>query len=186
LDEGSGESINGQGHTNQIVQMVSQGNKIVSVGMDDKVKVIDITTKTFNDSSVPTEALTKGIISVNDDDDKIIIATLSNIQIIQNNKSIFSHPLSTSSPKAIAFNKYNNELAVGCEDAKVYIYKLSDDGNKLEEKNENLVDNQGSITAIAYSPDGSLIAVGDSQGKVFVYDDKTKKNKNKSMDITYC
>lgn len=45
--EGSSQSINGQGHTNQIVQMISQGNKIASVGMDDKIKFIDNTTKTF-------------------------------------------------------------------------------------------------------------------------------------------
>lgn len=58
---------------------------------------------------------------MNDDDDKIIISTLSNIQIIQNNQSIFSHPLSTS-PGAIAFNRHNNELAVGCEVCNIYIY----------------------------------------------------------------
>nr|CAG8530113.1 13026_t:CDS:10 [Entrophospora candida] len=143
-EEGSSKSINGQGHTNQIVQIISQGNKIVSVGMDDKVKFIDNSTKTFKDSSVPTGALTKGITSVNDDDNKIIIATLSDIQIIQNDQSIFSHPLSNSSPGAIAFNKHNNELAVG---------------------------------SIAYSPDGSLIAVGNSQGKIIVYDNETKKVK---------
>ncbi|CAJ0904569.1 11324_t:CDS:10 [Entrophospora sp. SA101] len=177
-EEGSSKSINGQGHTNQIVQIISQGNKIVSVGMDDKVKFIDNSTKTFKDSSVPTGALTKGITSVNDDDDKIIIATLSDIQIIQNDQSIFSHPLSTSSPGAIAFNKHNNELAVGCEDAKVYIYKLNDDGNKLEERNEKLSNaNRSPITAIAYSPDGTLIAVGNSQGKIIVYDNETKKVK---------
>lgn len=46
------------------------------------------------------------------------------------------------------------------------IYKLND--NKLEE--EKVITGRSSISAIAYSPDGSLLAVGEAQGKIAVYD----------------
>ena len=46
------------------------------------------------------------------------------------------------------------------------IYKVSDD--KLEE--QKVITGRSAISAIAYTPNGSLLAVGDAQGKITVYD----------------
>ncbi len=46
------------------------------------------------------------------------------------------------------------------------LYKLNED--KLEEK--KVITSRSAISALAYSPDGTLLAVGDAQGKIMVYD----------------
>ncbi|CAG8532420.1 8346_t:CDS:10, partial [Racocetra persica] len=169
LFTGSYDGLGGNTHTNSVTQLTSQGKKVVSVGMDDTVRMIDVDVKSFGTSVIPTGALPKGVtVSEN----KIVVATINDIQLISNDKCIFSIKVQ-SPPGAIAINPACTEIAVGSEDAKVRIYKLNED--KLEEQEEKLSSNRGAITAIAYSPNGSLLAVGDSQGKIYVYDANSKK-----------
>lgn len=59
------------------------------------------------------------------------------------------------------------------------LYKVN--GDKLEEK--KVITGRSSISAIAYSPDGSLLAVGDAQGKITVYD---TSNHEVSIIINLC
>ncbi|CAG8763804.1 10788_t:CDS:10 [Cetraspora pellucida] len=160
--------VGGNTHTNSVTQLASKGKNVVSVGMDDTVRMIDADVKSFGTSVIPTGALPKGIaVSEN----KIVVATINDIQLISNDKCIFSIKVQ-SPPGAIAINPACTEIAVGSEDAKVRIYKLNED--KLEEQEETLSSNRGAITTIAYSPNGSLLAVGDSQGKIYVYDANSK------------
>ncbi|RIB25557.1 quinon protein alcohol dehydrogenase-like superfamily [Gigaspora rosea] len=169
--DGSANVVGGTSHTNSVTQLTSQGNKVVSVGMDDTVRTIDVDVKSFSTSVIPTGALPKGVAVT---ENKIIIATINDIQIICNDKSIFNIKV-PSTPGAIAINPASTEIAVGCEDCKVRIYKLNED--KLEEQEDKLSSNRGAITAIAYSPNGSLLAVGDAQGKIYVYDTGSKQVK---------
>ncbi|CAG8513867.1 5816_t:CDS:10, partial [Cetraspora pellucida] len=168
LFTGSYDGLGGNTHTNSVTQLASKGKNVVSVGMDDTVRMIDVDVKSFGTSVIPTGALPKGIaVSEN----KIVVATVNDIQLISNDKCIFSIKVQ-SPPGAIAINPACTEIAVGSEDAKVRIYKLNED--KLEEQEETLSSNRGAITTIAYSPNGSLLAVGDSQGKIYVYDANSK------------
>ncbi|CAG8441277.1 17396_t:CDS:10 [Dentiscutata heterogama] len=170
-DGRSATVVGGNSHTNSVTQLASQGNKVVSVGMDDTVRMIDVDVKSFSTSVVPTGALPKGVAVT---ENKIIIATINDIQLISNDKCISNIKVS-SPPGAIAINPTSTEIAVGCEDQKVRIYKLNED--KLEEQGDKLSSGRGAITAIAYSPNGSLLAVGDSQGKIYVYDTGSKEVK---------
>lgn len=45
--EGSGISISGTGHTNSITQLVAHDDKIISIGMDDTVRLINDESKSF-------------------------------------------------------------------------------------------------------------------------------------------
>ncbi|CAG8586963.1 14992_t:CDS:2, partial [Acaulospora colombiana] len=139
--------------------------------MDDTMRVIDTESKSFNETEVPTGSLPKGLTISKDG--KTFIATLNDVHIIKDGKIVYSIPLPSPSG-AIAINPSGTEIAVGSEDAKVRIYRVNN--AELEEK-ERLTDNRGAITAIAYSPDGSLLAVGDSLGKIIAYDAESKKNK---------
>ncbi|CAG8553172.1 26236_t:CDS:10 [Dentiscutata erythropus] len=171
LFTGSYDGLGGNSHTNSVTQLSSQGNKVVSVGMDDTVRMIDVDVKSFSTPVVPTGALPKGVAVT---ENKIIIATINDIQLISNDKCISNIKVS-SPPGAIAINPTSTEIAVGCEDQKVRIYKLNED--KFEEQGDKLSSGRGAITAIAYSPNGSLLAVGDSQGKIYVYDTGSKEVK---------
>ncbi|RIA95643.1 WD40-repeat-containing domain protein, partial [Glomus cerebriforme] len=160
--EGSAISVDGEGHANQICQMIALDGKIISVGMDDTLRKINTETKSFSESVVKTTGLPRGIAIK---DDKIFIATTKCIEIIKNDEVIFTLNVSNT-PTVIGINSDGSSIAVGSEDSKVTLYKVNDD--KLEE--EKVITGRSSISAIAYSPDGSLLAVGDAQGKITVYD----------------
>ncbi|CAG8632974.1 6591_t:CDS:10 [Acaulospora morrowiae] len=152
---------------------VKKEDKMISIGMDDTLRIVDVESKSFRSSIVPTGSLPKSLAASKDG--KIFLATLKDVQIIKDERSVYSVSV-PSPPGAIALNPAGTEIVVGCEDTKVRIYKVK--GDELEEENEQLTGNKGAITAITYSPDGSLLAVGDSQGKILAYDAKSKKNKD--------
>ncbi|RHZ52608.1 hypothetical protein Glove_460g58 [Diversispora epigaea] len=140
--------------------------------MDDMLRVIDSKSKSFSTFAIPTEFQPKGLAVSKDD--RIFVATINNIKIIKDDKSVFAIDV-PSPPRVIALNLDCTEIVVGCEDSKVRIYKVNDDA--LEEEKKQLTNFRSAITAISYSPDGTLLAVGDSQGKIFVYDSKSKEVK---------
>lgn len=62
-------------------------------------------------------------------------------------------------------------VAVGAEDKRVYLYKLSSDEKTLTEQPVKTFEtNRGAISAVAFSPNGKYLACGDSDRKIVVYD----------------
>jgi len=49
------------------------------------------------------------------------------------------------------------------------VYVMTLDGTSLKAVH-TLSNNKGAITALAFNPDGTLLAAGDSAGKIYVYD----------------
>ncbi|CAG8462330.1 3803_t:CDS:10 [Diversispora eburnea] len=168
--EGSGIPIVGTNHTNSITQLVPQDDKIISIGMDDTMRVIDVKSKSFSTPIIPTESQPKGL-TISKDDRNFVATQDNKIKIIKNDKIISIIDV-TSPPGSIALNPDCTEIVVGFEDAKVRVYKVNN--NELKEEKE-LTNSRSAITAISYSLDGTLFAVGDSQGKIFVYDSKSKE-----------
>lgn len=63
------------------------------------------------------------------------------------------------------------------QDSKVYLYSASG----LKAHSVSILDkNRASITALAFSPDGSLLAAGDSNGKIQVYSLPSGESKTSS------
>ncbi|HLO28593.1 MAG TPA: WD40 repeat domain-containing protein [Anaerolineales bacterium] len=70
---------------------------------------------------------------------------------------------------SMAFNPANpDELAVGTRDGTVTIWNLQDQTTKLSFKL-----GKSDINALAFSPDGNLLAVGAEAYKIFMYDSRT-------------
>ncbi|CAG8460177.1 5156_t:CDS:10 [Ambispora gerdemannii] len=165
--EAGAATITGQGHTNQVIQFASNGNNVYSTGMDDTIRKVDAKSKAYSTTVVPTGSLPKGIAVSKDD--FVFVATIKDVQVFKDGKQISSLAVSFT-PGAIAVNHDGTEVAVGGEDIKVRLYKFSEE--KLAEQNQ-LSSNRSAITALAYSPDGTLLASGDSEGKIYVYNAKT-------------
>lgn len=70
---------------------------------------------------------------------------------------------------ATAIAPVGHSVAVGSEEGKVYLYDVDEATGSLKDKG-TLDDNKAPLTALAYSPDGSLLAVADAQRKILVYD----------------
>ncbi|KAF9389297.1 WD40 repeat-like protein [Podila verticillata] len=169
--ESNGEShpLEESSHSNQVMQLVSSGNEFISAGMDDTVKVTDISSK--NVAVIATSALPRGIST--SDDKTIVVATENEIQIIQGGKKVASLAVGYNAT-SVAINQQGTTVAIGAQDSKVYVMSL--DGTKLSPVH-TLDKNRGAISALSFNPEGTLLAAGDSAGKIFVYDMATGEAK---------
>ncbi|KAG0052226.1 hypothetical protein BGZ83_002835 [Gryganskiella cystojenkinii] len=160
---GEGSPLKESSHSNQVMQMEVSGAQLVSAGMDDTLRISN-TASSSDVSIVSTGGLPKGV-SVSDDQ-TVVVATESEVQIVQNGKKVGSLSVGYSAT-AVAINTQGTTVAIGSQDAKVYVMTL--DGAKLTAVH-TLSNNKGAITALAFNPDGTLLAAGDSVGKIYVYD----------------
>ncbi|KAI8973908.1 WD40-repeat-containing domain protein [Pilobolus umbonatus] len=162
------EPVEGPGHGNQITSLSIHDNKFVSTGMDDTLRAGLVNECQFSGTSVTTASLPKSVAV----SDKIIaVATNAGIEVYndQLKKLSVNNGLGVT-PSTIAVDK-DGLIYVGGEDKLVRIYQLEED--RLVQKGE-LKDNMGNITSLAIHPQLNLIAVGDSLGKIFVYDTETR------------
>eukprot|EP00842_Homolaphlyctis_polyrhiza_P005756 jgi/Hompol1/6181/HPOL_002220-RA len=159
--------ITGAGHTNQVTSLVSGKGKVFSAGMDDSARSISVATKSFDAQAIATGAVPKGLAAHGD---MTIVATVKNEIIVAVNGAKQSSFTTSYAPSGVAISHNGTKAAIGGEDGIVRIYTIS--GTSLTETGK-LENNKGTITALAYSPDDSLLAVADSQRSVLVYETAT-------------
>lgn len=117
-DEGSGEGtpLEEASHSNQVTQMVSSGAELISVGMDDSIRISNKASP--KDISVlSSSGMPKGVGS--SDDKTVVVATENHIQIIQGGKKVETLPVGYSAT-AIAINHQGTTVAIGAQ-----VWKLS-------------------------------------------------------------
>lgn len=156
---GTVESVTGSGHTNHVSGIATTASKMCSVGYDDTFR--EFSSTGFAATSLSTSGQPKGIATV--EGGLVFIATVSTIEALSGGKKVSALQASYS-PQSIA--AYGNNVAVGGQDEKVYLYSW--DGSKLVETGK-LESNRGAVSSVAFSPDGSLLAAGDSAGKLMLY-----------------
>lgn len=165
LGEGLPSALHGSTHTNQVTGLAVAGSEVVSTGMDDSARFIDVTKGSFSSSTIAFGAIPKGVASAGD----LAVAVLANkaVTIVGNaQKSSVDLKFSAS---AVAVKPDGSEVAIGGEDNLVHLFKVGGD-KSLEDTGKSLNANKGIITALAYSPDGNLLLVGDGQRKIVAYD----------------
>lgn len=148
-------AISGAGHSNSITQIASALDHTISIGLDDTVQTI------VNDQftlSVSTEEQPKGVSILSQD--LYVAATTKAIRTYKGRLKVAEIQVSYE-PSACASR--NDVIAVGATDTAVRIYNTS-----LKES-MTLKSNRAIITAIAFSPSGAELAVGDSSGKIVLY-----------------
>jgi WD40 repeat protein len=69
----------------------------------------------------------------------------------------------------IAANPTNNHIAVGTNNNRVLIYKISSCGTKMDQLEDRNLDHRGPITCLEYSDDGQNLVAGDANRKLIVY-----------------
>lgn len=162
---GLGTAVEGSSHTNQVTAFATTPERAYSVAWDDTLKIADASNNTFIGESAKLSAQPKGIASA---EGRIFVATASGVDIFSKDTLVGTLPFKGAAPTAIA--AAGSLVAVGSESSVVQIYTV-DSSNKLlpKEKIEG-ANSQVAITALSFSPNGSLLAVGNSQGKIIVYD----------------
>jgi len=130
--------------------------------MDDSIREVDVAASAFAPSFASTSTLPKGIAATSDG--TAYAATASDVQIVKGGKKLFGLPVNYA-PSSIATS--GKQVAVGAEDGKLYIY--SSFGSTLDLKS-TVTANRSAVSALAYSPDGALLAVGEASGKILLLD----------------
>lgn len=160
---GLAEKVEGDCHANYVngLAATEEGHgRIYSIGWDDTLRSIDTSAKTFVGSPTKLSGQPKGIATAGA---TVLVSKPEGIEIFEDGQKTGELSLKTS-PTAIAASA--KTAAVGFEDSTVRIYTLT---RKTLEQKHDLKVTSYPITAMAISPDGSLLAAGDSAGKISVF-----------------
>uniref|UniRef100_A0A0W0F669 Uncharacterized protein n=1 Tax=Moniliophthora roreri TaxID=221103 RepID=A0A0W0F669_MONRR len=171
ISGGKATHIQGQGHTGYVTGLASGKDKVYSSGFDDRIREIDITSSNagFTQASFATASQPKSLAIATDD--SVVIAEINGVEVIRSNQKVFN--LQTKfTPSAVATSKSELVVAIGGEDQKTRLYDW--DGSVLKEKTV-LEGNKAVVSALAFSPDGKLLAAGDSSGRICLFDVKETK-----------
>ncbi|CAO3632940.1 unnamed protein product [Mucor hiemalis] len=173
-DHTAAVAVEGDGHKNQVTSLTVKGDDLVSVAMDDTLRSSSVPEYKFSDKIVSTGSLPS---SVSISDDKITVVASDESVLVYNEKleKIGELEKPQFTPSVVDITRDGKTVYVGGKDKKVRIYELSN--GSLTPAGE-LEKNTGDITALAVHPESKLIAVGDSLGKIFVYDVETKETVN--------
>ncbi|KAJ3064106.1 hypothetical protein HK102_008282, partial [Quaeritorhiza haematococci] len=142
--------------------------------MDDSLRGFDVDGKTFK-TVVSTGAQPKSVAARK----AFVVTSTANKEVVVTKAADGSKLGAVTvdfEPTAVAVSPDATEVAVGGMDNKIRFFTLSSEGS-LTAMPAVLENNRGAITCLAYSPEGGLLAAGDAQKNVFVYDvaEKTLK-----------
>ncbi|KZV76513.1 WD40 repeat-like protein [Peniophora sp. CONT] len=158
---GDAAPIAGTGHKTLVSGLAVEGSdKIFSAAYDDTVR--EISAAEFVPASFSTASQPRSIAAAQDG--TVFVAEANGVEAVRANQKV-AELKPKASPTSIAAS--GSLVAVGSEDSKATVYKW--DGKSLSEAGV-LTNNKGAVSALAFSPDGSKLAAGDSSGKIVLYD----------------
>lgn len=165
---GTASAIDGETHKTYVAGIAGSEARIYSVGWDDTLRGIDISAKTFTGTSSKTSSQPKGIALSKSG--ATLVATAESIEILgADGAKIGETAIKGASATCIAASTTSNLVAVGLSNNITSIYTISADGKGLTQS-QTIKD--ASITSapstLAFSPSGSSLAIGTSQGRICV------------------
>ncbi|PPR06738.1 hypothetical protein CVT24_013047 [Panaeolus cyanescens] len=155
--------VQGTSHSNNVTSIAfsETDNKAYSVGFDDHVREIDGDGSSFIPAASALAAQPKSVAVAGDS--TVFIAEIGKVEAFRSNQRVLEHKPSFE-PSAIAAT--GSLVAIG-QERKVHLYDW--DGKALKEVGV-LEGNAGTVSVLAFSPNGQLLASGDSSGKIAVFD----------------
>lgn len=156
-------SVNAALHNGKVSGITIAGGNMLSVGWDDTARVSPVDAAAVTDS-FPLNGQPVAVASSPHHDVSVVV-TLNAIHLF-NGPSLAGELSGLSyTPSAVAVLR-NEEVAVGGTDNKIYIYAIQ--GNTLSQT-AVVTGHLGTVTALAYSPNGELLGAGDSTRAVNVW-----------------
>lgn len=160
---GEADEIEGDSHSGYIAGLATTqegAGRIYSVAWDDTVRSADIGAKTYVGSANKLSGQPKGIAAGNS---TVLVGTSEGVEIYNDGKKTgdFKSDFAVTTVAA-----HEGITALGGEDSSVQICDIS--SSALSPKT-TIKASRNPVSALAFSPDGSLLAVGDSRGRVLVY-----------------
>ncbi|KAJ7689439.1 WD40 repeat-like protein [Mycena rosella] len=163
---GTAAPVEGAGHTSIIVGLAAApGGAVFSAGYDDRVR--EIGGARFSGASIATAAQPRALAAAADG--TVFVAEGAGVEAVRENQKV-AHLATKYAPGAVG--AHGTLVAVGGEDQKVRLHEWS--GTALKEV-ALLEGNKGVVSALEFSPDGALLAAGDSSGRIVLFDVKKKE-----------
>ncbi|XP_022094433.1 WD repeat-containing protein 1-B-like [Acanthaster planci] len=149
------EATTGKSHTNMLMDMSTNGDTLVTVGMDDKIRFIDTIKKEFTDEVIGLDSQPQCVTSKGD---LIVAGTLQDLCLFKAHNKVDSDAIRYEA-KSAHLSPEGSYLAIGGSDSKIHIYDVAEE--KLKEVDQ-LTTNEP-VCALQFSPDGLHLAA--SSGK---------------------
>ncbi|KAL6704171.1 WD40 repeat-like protein [Coniothyrium glycines] len=166
VSKGLADKIEGASHSNYVAGIATSESKteadLYSVGWDDTIRSISVSSKIFTGEANDLEAQPKGVAATSG---LVLVATSDSILVYKDGSKASSLSVKYA-PTSIA--AHGSGVAVGGDDKLVHIYNLV--GTELQDTETILRRATSPISAVAFSPSGRKLAVGASNGKIYAYD----------------
>lgn len=170
------KSLTGGIHTAKITGIAADSGHVASVGWDDQIRFAqggEFTASTSLHAQPTGVALAPGNPSV------AVVSTNKGIKLLRDQALVFETPEFSWTPTCVAISPSGDLVAVGSqEDMKIHLFDLVN--NTLKESGE-IVGHLGALTSVAFSPDGTLLAAGDTYREVRVWDVASRTAKVQGM-----
>lgn len=167
VSKGTAETVEGEGHgaiiSGVAAIQTSDNPKIFSVGWDDKIRTTDVGARTFLGKPTSLSSQPKAITCTSDS--LIVVAQLESVIVYRDGEEDGELPLKTS-PTALAAQ--NTTVAIGGNDSSLRVFIVSPGKAPRQAAIIDKV-STSAISALAFSNDASLLAVGTANGKIYVY-----------------
>ncbi|XP_046429839.1 actin-interacting protein 1 isoform X1 [Neodiprion virginianus] len=161
-ESGENDRVQGQGHGNQMNGMKAAGDKLYTCGIDDSLKIVDVSSNTYTGASIKLDSQPRGLDIYGD---IVVTVSVRQITIVQDGRKMSSLSVDFE-PSCVTINQENGDVTVGgTTDNKAHVYELS--GTNLSPKTE--LQHLGPITDASYSPDNKYLVVCDANRKVILY-----------------
>lgn len=166
LKSGAAELVDGEMHSNQVAGMAAGSSRVYSVGWDDSLRATDASQKSFIGGATKTNGQPKGVaVASAGGKEYTLVATSSGLTIYSSDGQEAGSLKLTEGLTCVA--AAGDLVATGAQDKVVRIFKLSSSASLSEVA--QLTDPTSPISSLAFAPDGSHLAVGLANGKVFAY-----------------
>eukprot|EP00013_Stygamoeba_regulata_P019684 CAMPEP_0177658450 /NCGR_PEP_ID=MMETSP0447-20121125/16810_1 /TAXON_ID=0 /ORGANISM="Stygamoeba regulata, Strain BSH-02190019" /LENGTH=600 /DNA_ID=CAMNT_0019163043 /DNA_START=46 /DNA_END=1848 /DNA_ORIENTATION=- len=168
MDSGENWPMKGKGHSNQVTRAHISGDNLVTIGMDDAVRITPLDSCQYSAGHISVDSPPQDLAVSRSDPGLIVCVTLKSIFVIRNGAVASSTAL--TNPRAVAISNDNSTVAVGTDDNHIILYTLS--GSSLTEKGR-YEGHRGGLVALAYSHDGTKLASCDKNRELLVWNTST-------------
>ncbi|KUF90143.1 hypothetical protein AM588_10004669 [Phytophthora nicotianae] len=156
-------------------KQIVQGHQIASSGWDDQLRFandIEYTGATALNAQPNGVAITESGLAV--------VSTNKGVKLLRDQKLVFETPEFSWTPTCVAISPSEDLVAIGSqEDMKIHLFDVVN-GSSLVESGE-ITGHLGALTCVSFSPDGSLLAAGDTYREVRVWDVSSRSAKVQGM-----
>jgi len=160
----------GKGHGGKSVGSLavnSTSEVLYTNGFDDKLRLNPIKEGAFSDNAVALGGMPTGVATSATNPQLAVVSLSQNKILVLRGSNVVHTAALKFKPNCIALSHDDTEVAVGGDDKKVHVFSLA--GDALTEK-KVLSEHRDDIIAIAYSPNGRLLASSDIGRFLYIRD----------------